>query len=167
MSDTEIRQAFQQAGGKVFSCEEESPGRWVVNDAFLIDLDGFDVWMLNAEGSFFGYPSLQEVVDALFRRLRGDIAAISQHMIDGERRPPKAAEATAYPYWMIIDPRQMMKPAVGDVASMVTGPFFSRQEANDWLDRCRHRFSDRARVYCASGLCSDGWRSICSDEQLD
>lgn len=100
-------------------------------------------------------------------RLRSWANVMSQHMIDGERRPPKAAEATAHPYWMIIDPRQMMKPAVGDVASMVTGPFFSRQEANNWLDRCRHRFSDRARVYCASGLCSDGWRSICSDEQLD
>jgi len=60
-------------------------------------------------------------------------------------------EATAYPYWLIIDPRQMMAPSVDAVAGMVVGPFFSRQEAEDELTGCPHRYSKRARVYCHSG----------------
>ena len=60
-------------------------------------------------------------------------------------------ECTQSPYWLIIDPVQMMKPDIHYVASMITGPFFSREEAQDKLDRARYNYSDRARVYCASG----------------
>ena len=61
-------------------------------------------------------------------------------------------EATASPWWVIVDPKQMMKPDPYYVMmSMVTGPFFSREEAQRFLDAKRHRFTERAVVYCASG----------------
>lgn len=55
-------------------------------------------------------------------------------------------EATSYPWWLIIDPEQMMRPSVDSVASMVTGPYFSREEAESVLKGAPHRFSQRARV---------------------
>lgn len=60
-------------------------------------------------------------------------------------------ECTASPYWLIIDPRQMMSPDCHIVAGMITGPFFSREEADLHLKVKRHRFSKRAVVYCHSG----------------
>jgi hypothetical protein len=61
-------------------------------------------------------------------------------------------EGTASPWWMIIDPKQMMKPDVYDVAvGMITGPFFSREEGQRHLDNHRNKFSKRALVYCHSG----------------
>lgn len=83
-----------------------------------------------------------------------------------ESRPPKASEGTAYPWWMIIDPVQMMRPDVHSVARMITGPFFSRFAADQHLEAKRHRFSDRARVYCASAHMSPEWRAMV-DEVVD
>ncbi len=68
-------------------------------------------------------------------------------------------EATAYPYWMIIDPIQMMRPTLGGVASMVSGPFFSREEAENKLKAQRYNYTKRAAVYCCSGHMSPSWRS--------
>ncbi len=59
-------------------------------------------------------------------------------------------EGTAYPYWLILDPRQMFKPDHHILSSMVTGPFFSREEATLYLNHKRHHFSKRATVYRAS-----------------
>ena len=53
-------------------------------------------------------------------------------------------EATAEPWWLIIDPRQMLSLSCHTVASMITGPFFSREEAEDFLKRTRYNFSKRA-----------------------
>jgi 3-mercaptopyruvate sulfurtransferase SseA len=61
-------------------------------------------------------------------------------------------ESTASPWWVIVDPKQMMKPdPYYMMMGMITGPFFSRREATDFFTAKRHRFSDRAVVYCASG----------------
>lgn len=63
-------------------------------------------------------------------------------------------EATASPWWMIIDPKQNFQTESGgvhNIACMVTGPFFSRAEAEDYLSRAKHHFSKNAQVYCASG----------------
>lgn len=62
-------------------------------------------------------------------------------------------EATAFPYWMIIDPRQNFntnEQGVHNIASMITGPFFSRNEAASVLVTQRHHFSLSAKVYCCS-----------------
>lgn len=61
-------------------------------------------------------------------------------------------EGTAEPWWVIVDPKQMMKPDCYTVMiGMITGPFFSREEAQRHLDGHRHNFTSRAVVYCASG----------------
>ena len=70
-------------------------------------------------------------------------------------------EATACPYWLIIDPYQMMRPNVGYVGSMITGPFFCREDAERWLKEIRpHAFSNRAGVYCCSGHWSDKYKTF-------
>jgi hypothetical protein len=71
-------------------------------------------------------------------------------------------EGTAYPWWLIVDPKQMMKPEAGYVAmGMITGPFFSREEAQIFLDAKRHRYSKRAVVWCSSGYDSISFRQAC------
>lgn len=61
-------------------------------------------------------------------------------------------EGTAEPWWVIVDPKQMMKPCHFHVMiGMITGPFFSREEAQWVLTNRPHHFSPRAVVYCASG----------------
>lgn len=60
-------------------------------------------------------------------------------------------ESTSSPRWMVLDPHQMMRPDWSQLASMITGPFFSREEAERVLEARRHHYSDRAAVYCASG----------------
>ena len=63
-------------------------------------------------------------------------------------------ESTRAPWWMIIDPCQSMstgKDACFTIANMITGPFFSRKEAQDVLDRRRYAYGKNAVVYCHSG----------------
>jgi hypothetical protein len=63
-------------------------------------------------------------------------------------------ECTDSPWWIIIDPRQMFKLDVHAVSSMITGPFFSRKEAQEHLDGRRYNYSKHALVYCHSGYYS-------------
>ena len=71
-------------------------------------------------------------------------------------------EITDSPYWLIIDPSQMMKPDVGWVAHMIEGPFFSREDAEHHMKEERpHAFSDHARVYCCSGYRSTKYKEFC------
>ena len=74
-------------------------------------------------------------------------------------------EATESPWWMIIDPRQNFgidDQAIHDIASMITGPFFSRGEAQSFLEATRYNFGKNPRVFCASGYYSkqykEAWR---------
>jgi rhodanese-related sulfurtransferase len=60
-------------------------------------------------------------------------------------------EATSYPWWMIVDPGKMWEGTVNGVADMVTGPYFSRAAAEEYLRSHRHEYSDRATVYCDTG----------------
>lgn len=63
-------------------------------------------------------------------------------------------ESTASPWWMIIDPRQNFRTdnqALHDIAGMITGPFFSREEAEDFLSATRYNFGKNAKVFCHSG----------------
>jgi hypothetical protein len=66
----------------------------------------------------------------------------------------KKNEATASPWWSIIDPKQSFRTdsqALYDIASMITGPFFSREAAQRHLDAKHYRFSKNAKVFCHSG----------------
>lgn len=68
-------------------------------------------------------------------------------------------EGTAEPWWVIVDPKQMMKPDCYSVMmGMVTGPYFSREEATQYLESHRYNFSPRAVVYCASGCYTNQYR---------
>ena len=60
-------------------------------------------------------------------------------------------EGTDSPYWLIIDPAQMLKPDADRVAGMITGIFFSREDAEQYLKSRKHYYSKRAVVYCLSG----------------
>ncbi len=63
-------------------------------------------------------------------------------------------EGTESPYWLILDPKQNMDCNIDMLAAQITGPFFSREEAQAHLDARRHAFSKRAHVYCHSGYWS-------------
>ena len=64
-------------------------------------------------------------------------------------------ECTRSPWWMIIDTRQNFRTdreASHNISAMITGPFFSREEAELVLDRRRYNFGKGAVVFCASGV---------------
>lgn len=67
-------------------------------------------------------------------------------------------EGTRAPWWAIVDPRQNMRCSVHEAAGQITGPFFSREEAQGFLTATRYNFSDRAQVYCLSGTYSRQYR---------
>ena len=69
-------------------------------------------------------------------------------------------EATESPYWLILDPRQMFCCDVHELASMISGPFFSRDDAQNYLTAKRHRYTKHARVYCHSGYCSQKYKEL-------
>jgi len=63
-------------------------------------------------------------------------------------------EGTSDPWWMIIDPAQNLstqRDACHVISSMITGPFFSREEAERVLKGRRHHYGTNAVVFCASG----------------
>lgn len=69
-------------------------------------------------------------------------------------------EGTDSPYWLILDPRQMMSACVESVASMITGPFFSREEAETHLKNRSHAFGKKAVVYCHSGYWAKQYKAL-------
>ncbi len=63
-------------------------------------------------------------------------------------------EATSFPWWAIVEPRQNMSVDLSRAAGQITGPFFSREEAEDELKATRYNYSKRAAVWCFSGCYS-------------
>jgi hypothetical protein len=64
-------------------------------------------------------------------------------------------EATRAPYWIIVDPRQNFSVddrGMSNVANMITGLFFSREEAKNYLERNYYHFTKHAKVYCHSSV---------------
>ncbi len=72
-------------------------------------------------------------------------------------------EATASPYWLILDPRQNMSCDIHELASQVSGPWFCREDAQMYLDARKHHYSPKARVYCHSGHFSRKYEKLCRD----
>ena len=77
------------------------------------------------------------------------------------RRIP-ASEATEHPWWFIAEPSR--DRSAESVAQAITGPYFSRESAEDQLRRNPHRYSRKAIVWCASGYRSPEWRAFCEEE---
>lgn len=69
-----------------------------------------------------------------------------------------ANEGTDSPWWVIITPRQMMKPDIESVADMITGPFFSRENAENHLEARRYAYGPRSAVYCMTGYYSNEYK---------
>jgi len=67
-------------------------------------------------------------------------------------------EATAYPWWAILNPR-MGGMSAHNISSTITGPFFSRESAEEYLQAKSHRFSPKAEVWCLSGHESRHYRA--------
>lgn len=74
-------------------------------------------------------------------------------------------EATAEPYWLIIDPKQNLSMSLSVAASQITGPFFSREEAENNLRYRAHHYSHRARVYCHSGCDTSEYKRAIRDAE--
>ena len=71
-------------------------------------------------------------------------------------------ESTAYPWWMIIDPQQNFKTnneGIHSIAHMITGPFFSRAEAEAELKVRRYAYGKNAKVFCDSGYNTIAYRN--------
>lgn len=66
-------------------------------------------------------------------------------------------EGTSYPWWFIVDPGRHFKSAEG-TAMCITGPFFSREEAEEQLSRRRYDYGKQAIVWCGSGYHSGRYR---------
>ena len=70
-------------------------------------------------------------------------------------------EGTRAPYWMILDPSQNMSCDIHRLASQITGIFFCRKDAENYLAAKKHHYSDRARVFCHSGHHSRKYEKLC------
>ena len=70
-------------------------------------------------------------------------------------------EATKAPYWLILDPKQNMDCDVYGLASQISGIFFCREDAQNYLDAHRYNFSKRAVVFCHSGHYSKKYEAFC------
>lgn len=60
-------------------------------------------------------------------------------------------EATESPWWAIVDPSQNMRAGLACAAGQITGPFFSRAEAEAQLKLTRYNYGKHANVWCFSG----------------
>ncbi len=71
-------------------------------------------------------------------------------------------EGTAAPYWLIIDPDCVVDSSdVRSLAASISGPFFSRFDADEYLKNKAHRYSKDAKVYCCSGHASRKYFNFC------
>jgi hypothetical protein len=70
-------------------------------------------------------------------------------------------EATSAPYWLILNPWQNMACDVFNLSGQITGPFFSREEAEEQLGKTRYNYSERAVVFCLSGCHSGQYFDEC------
>jgi len=73
------------------------------------------------------------------------------------------SEMTRSPYWLILDPEQNMVRDIHAMAAQITGPFFCRKDAEEFLKATRYNFSDRAHAYCLSGCYSEKYNKLCDD----
>lgn len=84
-------------------------------------------------------------------------------------------EGTESPYWLLIDPIQMLGRLEGvahhgeipsaeqvttEIAFSVEGPFFSREDAETYLKNRNYAYSSEARVWCVSGYRSRKYKEF-------
>lgn len=83
-------------------------------------------------------------------------------------------EGTNAPWWIIIDPFNLSNVyrndtkellSVMDIAFAISGPFFSRESAQNYLDQNHYNFSEHARVYCKSGYHNKTYANAYNNEE--
>lgn len=67
-------------------------------------------------------------------------------------------EGTDSPWWMIVEPLCGPRRTAEIVAHCVTGPFFSREDAEAQLKNRRYDYHKDAIVWCASGYHSGQYK---------
>jgi hypothetical protein len=68
---------------------------------------------------------------------------------------------TNSPFWIIVEPKQILKKDAEQIASCVTGIFFSRESAQQYLDAHCYNFADNTIVYgCAGHHNDEYWQAI-------
>lgn len=73
-------------------------------------------------------------------------------------------EGTDSPYWLIIDPSgRNIKTKADDIAHCITGPFFSREDADLHLKNRRYNFSGRTEIWALSGYWSSKYKNAYRD----
>jgi len=59
-------------------------------------------------------------------------------------------DGTHAPWWVIVMPKQIMRPSINENARCIVGPFFSRESAENHLNSRRYEYGEQAGVYCPS-----------------
>lgn len=67
-------------------------------------------------------------------------------------------ESTSFPWWFIVRPGSGFNSNPENVAHCITGPFFSRAEAERQLNCRRYDYGPKAIVWCGSGYRSGQYR---------
>ena len=75
-------------------------------------------------------------------------------------------EGSRAPWWSIIEPTQLFRIDHHQIAGMITGPFFCREDAEDFLKRTKYNFSKHARVFCHSGCYSKKYENLCKSLKI-
>jgi hypothetical protein len=78
-----------------------------------------------------------------------------------------SAEASAYPWFAIVDPSACRNRSVSGIANAITGVWFTREDAEAHLRATRYNYGPKAAVYCFSGHKSHDWRALCSEPAPD
>lgn len=97
-------------------------------------------------------------------------------------------EGTESPYWLLIDPlpikdrlvfsteddpegsysadlddEDAVKRITNAIPNCITGPFFSREDAENYLKARQYGYSKEAYVYCHSGYWSHKYKALCRE----
>lgn len=110
-----------------------------------------------------------ESVDAIVERLDnrkpdGGELVLTEEIVKALKSADN--EGTRSPYWLILDPRQNMSGDIYQLASQISGPFFCRKDAQDYLDAKSYHFTKKAIVFCHSGHFSKKYEELCDNLKI-
>ena len=130
-------------------------------DAFLAALDAaceaaFVAFALAGAATAVRPLDAPDAIDGLVRK---HFAAALALLLPGPERSPNV-ESTAAPWWAILDPGRGRGRRASDIAGAITGPFLTREAAEDYLDDNRHNYGPSAAVWCLSGHASPEWCAL-------
>lgn len=100
-----------------------------------------------------------DAVESLDGLVRVSCAAHLALLLPGPQRSANA-ESTAAPWWAILDPGRSGKHTGTNLSGAITGPFLTREAAEDFFEAGRYRFGPHAAVWCLSGHASPEWCAL-------